>query len=83
MYLVFDTETTDLPRGHLDLGHPLQLHLLQFAGIVFDDDGQEIDKLSTLVRPSPGALLHYLQTHIRSGGRKQEGLKRMPTFVAS
>jgi len=57
MYLVFDTETTDLPQSHLDLDHPSQPHLLQFAGILFDDDGTELDKLSTLVRPRLGALL--------------------------
>ncbi|MBK9005042.1 MAG: 3'-5' exonuclease [Sphingomonadales bacterium] len=57
MYLVFDTETTDLPRPNLDLGHPSQPHLLQFAGILFDEHGTELDQLSTLVRPKSGALL--------------------------
>lgn len=57
MYLVFDTETTDLPRPHLDLDHKSQPHLLQFAGILFDEHGTELDQLSTLVRPRQGALL--------------------------
>jgi DNA polymerase III subunit epsilon len=57
MYLAFDTETTDLPLPHLDLDHPSQPHLLQFAGILFDDRGEELDQLTTLVRPKPGALL--------------------------
>ena len=57
MYLVFDTETTDLPRPHLDLDDPSQPHLLQFAGILFDEHGTELDHLSTLVRPKSGALL--------------------------
>lgn len=57
MYLVFDTETTDLPRPYVDLDHPTQPHLLQFAGILFDNHGAEVEQLSTLVRPSSGALL--------------------------
>jgi DNA polymerase III subunit epsilon len=57
MYLAFDTETTDLPRPHLDLEHPSQPHLLQFAGILFDEHGSELDRLTTLVRPGSGALL--------------------------
>lgn len=57
MYLAFDTETTDLPRDHLGLDHPFQPHLLQFAGIVFDKDGYEIDRLVTLVNPGPGVMV--------------------------
>ncbi len=37
MYLAFDTETTDLPRNHLERTHPFQPHLIQFAGIVVDE----------------------------------------------
>ena len=57
MYLAFDTETTDLPRNHLEKTHPAQPHLLQFAAIAFDDMGYEIDRLFTLVKPGPSALL--------------------------
>jgi DNA polymerase-3 subunit epsilon len=57
MYLAFDTETTDLPRPHLDLNHPAQPHLLQFAGVLFDRKGTEVDKLFTKVRPGADALL--------------------------
>lgn len=57
MYLAFDTETTDLPRRHLDRTHPFQPHLIQFAGIVVDEKGYELDRLVTLVRPRPNALL--------------------------
>lgn len=57
MYLAFDTETTDVPRPHLELDHPAQPHLLQFAGILFDRKGSEIDRLITKVRPGPDALL--------------------------
>jgi DNA polymerase III subunit epsilon len=65
MYLAFDTETTDLPRPHLDLEHPAQPHLLQFAGILFDRHGVELDRLTTLVRPGPTALLssHAFTAH--------------------
>ena len=57
MYLAFDTETTDVPRPHLELDHPAQPHLLQFAGILFDRKGSEIDRLITKVRPGPDALM--------------------------
>jgi DNA polymerase-3 subunit epsilon len=57
MYLAFDTETTDLPKPHLDMAHSSQPHLIQFAGVVFNDDGQEIDRLFTLVKPGPDARL--------------------------
>lgn len=57
MYFAFDTETTDLPRNHLELTHPFQPHLLQFGAIVFDDLGSEMDRLFTLVKPGPAALL--------------------------
>lgn len=65
MYLAFDTETTDLPRPHLELGHRAQPHLLQFAGILFNDDGTELDRLCTMVRPGRGALLstHAFAAH--------------------
>jgi DNA polymerase-3 subunit epsilon len=65
MYLAFDTETTDLPRPHLEPDHLAQPHLLQFAGILFNDDGTELDRLFTMVRPGRGALLstHAFAAH--------------------
>jgi DNA polymerase-3 subunit epsilon len=65
MYLAFDTETTDIPRPHLDLDHRAQPHLLQFAGVLFNDDGIELDRLFTMVRPGRGALLstHAFAAH--------------------
>ena len=65
MYLAFDTETTDLPRPHLEPHHPAQPHLLQFAGILFNDDGTELDRLFTMVRPGRGAPLstHAFAAH--------------------
>lgn len=57
MYLAFDTETTGLLSSHHDLNHIVQPHILQFAGIVFDRDGQEVDRLITLVKPGPSAIL--------------------------
>lgn len=55
--LAFDTETTGLPLWHEPSDHPGQPHLVQFAGLVLDADGNEIDKLSTLVKPGPGAVM--------------------------
>jgi DNA polymerase-3 subunit epsilon len=65
MYLAFDTETTDIPRPHLEPDHMAQPYLLQFAGILFNDDGTELDRLFTMVRPGRGALLsaHAFAAH--------------------
>jgi DNA polymerase-3 subunit epsilon len=65
MYLAFDTETTDIPRPHLEADHPAQPHLLQFAGVLFDESGTELDRLFTMVRPGRGALLsaHAFAAH--------------------
>lgn len=57
MYLSFVAEATDLPRNHLERTHPFQPHLIRFAGIVVDEMGLELDRLVTLVRPRPHALL--------------------------
>jgi DNA polymerase-3 subunit epsilon len=57
MYLAFDTETTDVPRPHLEPDHLAQPHLLQFAAVLFNENGIELDRLFTMVRPGRGALL--------------------------
>jgi DNA polymerase-3 subunit epsilon len=57
MILAFDTETTGLPLWHEPSDHRDQPHLIQFAGVVLDDEGNEVDSLSTLVRPGPGAVM--------------------------
>lgn len=57
MYLALHTETTDIPHPHLTLDHPEQPHLLRFAGILFDEDGTELESLITKVRPCPGVML--------------------------
>lgn len=57
MYLAIDTETTDIPRPHLEPDHRAQPHLLQFAGVLFDEHGTELDRLFTKVRPGSDALL--------------------------
>lgn len=57
MYLVISVESTDLPQPHLSVAHPAQPHLLNFAGIVMDEAGNEVDQLSTLVKPRRGAAL--------------------------
>lgn len=57
--LIFDTETTDLPKPTLHPAHPLQPHLIQFAAIILDKDGNELERLSTLVKPGPGAIIAH------------------------
>ena len=85
MYLAFDTETTDLPRNHLEKSHPAQPHLLQFAAIPFDDMGYEIDRLFTLVKPGPSTHLrgrHTTRTVFSWNGRpRRHGLARCLPLV--
>lgn len=51
MILFFDTETTGLPPKHAGLNDPRQPHLVQFAGVLSDDDGRAVHALSAIVRP--------------------------------
>ncbi len=83
MYLAFDTETTGLPRDHLDLDHDAQPHLLQFAGIVFDQTGHEVSRLITLVKPGPRALLSqsaYMAHGISLDHAAEHGMEPIDVF---
>jgi len=57
MYLAIDTQTSGPLRPFLDLTDPDQPHLLKFAGILFNDAGDEVERLVTLVKPGPEAEL--------------------------
>jgi DNA polymerase-3 subunit epsilon len=60
MILAFDTETTGLPEWKLPSDDPSQPHVIQFAGILLDGQGNEVDVLSTLVKPRRDATMHPL-----------------------
>lgn len=57
MILAFDTETTGLPQWKLPSDDPCQPHVIQFAGLVLDNDGDEVDCLSTIARPARNAVM--------------------------
>ena len=57
MYLAIGIITMGRPKPMLDLANPSQPHLLDFGGILFDDQGNEIESLSTLVIPGAGVKL--------------------------
>lgn len=57
MKLAFDTETTGLPEWRLPSDDARQPHVIQFAGILLDDDDNEVDYLSTLVKPRRDATM--------------------------
>lgn len=57
MYLIFNTYSTDLPRTDVDFRHSLQPNILQFSALIMDRQGREVDRISTFVRPGPGATL--------------------------
>lgn len=49
--LVFDTETTGLPDWKQPSESEQQPHLVEIAAILFNDDGTEIERFSTIVKP--------------------------------
>lgn len=60
-YLIFDTETSNLPQKSLSLDHPDQCRVLQLAAILVDEEFAEVNSFCTLidipenVNISPGA----------------------------
>ena len=57
MILGYDTETTNLPLWHDPSDDPRQPHLLQLAMILFDMEGREVTRWSSLVKPGYGATM--------------------------
>lgn len=49
--LIFDTETTGLVDFHSSDDDPCQPHIVQFAGMLLDDDGHVMQRYNALVRP--------------------------------
>lgn len=47
----FDTETTGLPLWNEPSESPEQPHVLQYAGILTDSEGNELDRMECIVRP--------------------------------
>lgn len=63
--LFYDTETTGKFERDYPLTHPSQPHIVQFAGLLTDEDGNEIMDFKTLVRPTDDWNMHpkALETH--------------------
>ena len=57
MILFFDTETSGLPLWRDPSDDPRQPHLLQIAAILCDVSGNEIESMSTLVKPGAGCVI--------------------------
>lgn len=51
MFILFDTETTNLPNKNLALNHPEQARICQLAALVLDKDFNEVASMSSLVKP--------------------------------
>lgn len=60
MLLFFDTETSGLPDFRAPSDAPQQPHLIQLACLLCDDDGNEVEAWSTIVKPKAGAVMHEL-----------------------
>ncbi|WP_066112434.1 MULTISPECIES: 3'-5' exonuclease [unclassified Blastomonas] len=57
MILGYDTETTNLPLWNDPSDDPRQPHLIQLAMILYEMDGTEVDRFSSIVQPGPGAVM--------------------------
>lgn len=77
--LFFDTETTGIPSYSLPNGDPAQPRCVQLAALMTDDDGQEIQSVSVIIRPDGWkipkdvAAIHGITTYfaLRHGVREQ------------
>lgn len=58
MILGFDTETSGLPNFHEPSDDPGQPHLLQLAAILYDMEGREVHRVSTIVKPGANCEIH-------------------------
>lgn len=54
MYLIFDTETTDLPRHGAPFDDPRQPYIMQLGAVLVDREFAELDSVDVLVRIPPG-----------------------------
>lgn len=52
MFICFDTETSGLVDFKLPADHAQQPHMAELAAILFDDDGNEIESWSALIKPT-------------------------------
>lgn len=60
MFLIFDTETTDLYNNLIPQDHPKQARVVQLAAVLLDKDFNELNQFSVLIKPDnwiiqPGA----------------------------
>lgn len=49
--IFFDTETTGLPLWNEPSESPEQPHVLQYAGILTDNEGNEVERYTSIVKP--------------------------------
>lgn len=70
MILFFDTETTGIPRWDLPADDPKQPYIVDLAGLLCDDDGNDIDRFEAIVKPEGwtvaegAAKVHGITTEI-------------------
>lgn len=88
MLLFFDTETTDLPLFKSPSEDPRQPHLIQVAALLTDDDGEEIERLSTIValpegvEVAPEAFAAHGITPARSRAEGRDALEVLGELFA-
>lgn len=66
MYLVFDTETTDLPQYKLAADHPLQARVIQLACLLLDKGFRPMGQFCALIQPNCW--------HISEGAKAAHGI---------
>lgn len=58
MYLIFDTETSNLPQDNIELSHPCQCRMLQLACILLDKEFKEVACFNFLLKVPEGTQIH-------------------------
>lgn len=69
MFLIFDTETSNIPQDKLPLDHPDQCHMMQLSCVVLDDKFKELATFSSYCR-----IPDYVR--VSAGATEKHGLTK-------
>ena len=78
---VFDTETTGIPK-HPHAKDAVQPHVIEFAAVLVDEDGNELDEIVQLVKPvdERGVQIPLEEVITKITGITDEDLVDAPTW---
>lgn len=83
MFLLFDTETSNLPQDNIELSHPCQARLLQLAFLLIDEKYKEIACYNSLIKIPEHCQIHekaFAQHKITKEYARQYGVMHQHSF---